>query len=194
MLDKYSEDAKKTHQDFESSKRITKQTHLRVKNKNNTTKASNPQLPTKKELEHKTTLHSHLKMTFKQSNTRSTSLFQTLPQLNGSDVTDGDITVVENKGTRDFIKSIAKDAHKIGQDKDLYASVMIAQAILESSSGNSTLAQAPNYNLFGIKGSYKGQSVNFNTLEVVVTTVCLVLMLGSVNIQVLKHHWKIMLI
>lgn len=42
------------------------------------------------------------------------------PQLNGSDVTDGDITVVENKGTRDFIKSIAKDAHKIGQDKDLY--------------------------------------------------------------------------
>lgn len=42
---------------------------------------------------------------------------------------------------------------------------MIAQAILESSSGNSTLAQAPNYNLFGIKGSYKGQSVNFNTLE-----------------------------
>ncbi|NCA41801.1 CHAP domain-containing protein, partial [Streptococcus equi] len=36
---------------------------------------------------------------------------------------------------------------------------------LESSSGNSTLAQAPNYNLFGIKGSYKGQSVNFNTLE-----------------------------
>ena len=175
MLDKYSEDAKKTHQDFESSKRITKQTHLRVKNKNNTTKASNPQLPTKKELEHKTTPAQSFEDDFKQSNTRSTSLFQTLPQLNGSDVTDGDITVVENKGTRDFIKSIAKDAHKIGQDKDLYASVMIAQAILESSSGNSTLAQAPNYNLFGIKGSYKGQSVNFNTLEVVVTTVCLVL-------------------
>ena len=151
-------------------------------------------MPTKKELEHKTTPAQSFEDDFKQSNTRSTSLFQTLPQLNGSDVTDGDITVVENKGTRDFIKSIAKDAHKIGQDKDLYASVMIAQAILESSSGNSTLAQAPNYNLFGIKGSYKGQSVNFNTLEAVVTTVCLVLMLGSVNIQVLKHHWKIMLI
>ena len=42
---------------------------------------------------------------------------------------------------------------------------MIAQAILESSSGNSALAQAPNYNLFGMKGSYKGASVNFNTLE-----------------------------
>lgn len=167
VLDKYSEDAKKTHQDFESSKKDNEtNTSKGEKTKNNTTKASNPQLPTKKELEHKTTPAQSFEDDFKQSNTRSTSLFQTLPQLNGSDVTDGDITVVENKGTRDFIKSIAKDAHKIGQDKDLYASVMIAQAILESSSGNSTLAQAPNYNLFGIKGSYKGQSVNFNTLEV----------------------------
>ena len=194
MLDKYSEDAKKTHQDFESSKKD---------NASDTSKDENQ----KRALIKQVTLSCQLRRSlniklhaqsfeddFKQSNTRSTSLFQTLPQLNGSDVTDGDITVVENKGTRDFIKSIAKDAHKIGQDKDLYASVMIAQAILESSSGNSTLAQAPNYNLFGIKGSYKGQSVNFNTLEVVVTTVCLVLMLGSVNIQVLKHHWKIMLI
>ena len=150
-------------------------------------------MPTKKELEHKTTPAQSFEDDFKQSNTRSTSLFQTLPQLNGSDVTDGDITVVENKGTRDFIKSIAKDAHKIGQDKDLYASVMIAQAILESSSGNSTLAQAPNYNLFGIKGSYKGQSVNFNTLEGSDNSMFSI-NLGSVNIQVLKHHWKIMLI
>lgn len=47
------------------------------------------------------------------------------------------MAVVENKATREFITSIAKDAHKIGQDNDIYASVMIAQAILESSSGNS---------------------------------------------------------
>ena len=32
---------------------------------------------------------------------------------------------------------------------------MIAQAILESGSGNSKLSQKPNYNLFGIKGDYK---------------------------------------
>jgi flagellum-specific peptidoglycan hydrolase FlgJ len=42
--------------------------------------------------------------------------------------------------TRDFIKTIAKDAHQIGQKEDLYASVMMAQAILESDSGNSALA------------------------------------------------------
>ena len=193
MLDKYSEDAKRRIKISNHLKRITKQTHLRVKNKTTRLKQVTLSCQLRRSLNIK--LHAQsFEDDFKQSNTRSTSLFQTLPQLNGSDVTDGDITVVENKGTRDFIKSIAKDAHKIGQDKDLYASVMIAQAILESSSGNSTLAQAPNYNLFGIKGSYKGQSVNFNTLEVVVTTVCLVLMLGSVNIQVLKHHWKIMLI
>ncbi|MCP6711050.1 glucosaminidase domain-containing protein, partial [Klebsiella pneumoniae] len=77
----------------------------------------------------------------------------------------GDIAVAENKDTRDFIKTIAKDAHDVGQDEDIYASVMIAQAILESDSGNSTLARAPHYNLFGIKGSYKGHSANFNTLE-----------------------------
>lgn len=42
---------------------------------------------------------------------------------------------------------------------------MIAQAILESGSGNSSLASEPNYNLFGIKGKYKDQGVTFQTLE-----------------------------
>ena len=42
---------------------------------------------------------------------------------------------------------------------------MMAQAILESDSGKSILAQSPNFNLFGVKGNYNGQSVNFNTLE-----------------------------
>ncbi|MFD1902554.1 glucosaminidase domain-containing protein [Enterococcus termitis] len=42
---------------------------------------------------------------------------------------------------------------------------MIAQAILESSSGSSQLAQEPYNNLFGIKGEYKGQSVTFLTFE-----------------------------
>ena len=36
---------------------------------------------------------------------------------------------------------------------------------MESAWGQSTLAQAPNYNLFGIKGSYNGQTVYMNTLE-----------------------------
>ncbi|UDI77309.1 amidase domain-containing protein [Staphylococcus taiwanensis] len=167
VLDKYSEDAKQTHHNYESSKKesTSKKTTDSATNKDTTSKSVNPQLPTKAELEHKTEPAQSFEDDFKKSNTRSTSLFQTLPQLDGNDVSDGDIAVVENKDTRNFIKSIAKDAHKIGQDKDIYASVMIAQAILESSSGNSALAQSPNYNLFGIKGSYKGQSVNFNTLE-----------------------------
>lgn len=166
VLDQYSEDAKKTHHNFESSKKDnTSNTSKDEQDNDDTTTSNNPQLPTKDELEHKTAPAQSFEDDFKQSNTRSTSLFQTLPQFNGNEVTDGDIAVVENKGTRDFIKSIAKDAHQIGQNKDIYASVMIAQAILESSSGNSAIAQAPNYNLFGIKGSYKGQSVNFNTLE-----------------------------
>ena len=42
---------------------------------------------------------------------------------------------------------------------------MIAQALLESSYGTSGLASAPNYNLFGVKGSYGGQTVYMPTKE-----------------------------
>ena len=55
-----------------------------------------------------------------------------------------------------FINQIAPHAQSVANANDLYASVMMAQAILESAWGQSTLAQAPNYNLFGIKGSYNG--------------------------------------
>ncbi|WP_314063578.1 glucosaminidase domain-containing protein [uncultured Vagococcus sp.] len=74
-------------------------------------------------------------------------------------------TVTFNNTTEEFIKKIGPLAAKIGDEHGLYASVMIAQAILESASGNSTLAGMPNYNLFGIKGSYKGKSVGMATQE-----------------------------
>lgn len=64
-----------------------------------------------------------------------------------------------------FIQSIAPDAQVIANQYGLYASVMIAQALLESQSGTSRLAQPPHHNLFGIKGSYQGQSANFLTTE-----------------------------
>ena len=64
-----------------------------------------------------------------------------------------------------FINTIAAYAAPIAQANDLYASIMIAQAIVESGWGQSALAQAPNYNLFGIKGSYNGQTVYMNTKE-----------------------------
>ncbi len=67
--------------------------------------------------------------------------------------------------TSNFIAEIAPSAQEIAAQYDLYASVMIAQAILESNSGTSALSQAPYYNYFGVKGSYYGNSVSMKTWE-----------------------------
>lgn len=67
--------------------------------------------------------------------------------------------------TESFLLKIGEPARKIASDNDLYASVMLAQAILESGSGNSRLAAAPNFNLFGIKGEHNGNFVFFQTQE-----------------------------
>lgn len=67
--------------------------------------------------------------------------------------------------TAAFITEIATYAQPIAQANDLYASVMIAQAVVESGWGSSALSQAPYYNLFGIKGSYQEQTVYMDTLE-----------------------------
>lgn len=74
-------------------------------------------------------------------------------------------SVVKNQTTEEFIQAIGKDAQQIAWTEGLYASVMIAQAILETGSGNSQLARPPHHNLFGIKGSYQGKQVSFNTQE-----------------------------
>ena len=74
-------------------------------------------------------------------------------------------TTVEAKETpSSFLGKITKYATDIATKNDLYASVMIAQAALESAWGNSGLAAEHN-NLFGIKGSYNGKSVQLDTLE-----------------------------
>lgn len=80
------------------------------------------------------------------------------------------IKAMEEPGSQGFSKSqfldlVAHSAQLIAGENDLYASVMIAQAALESGWGNSGLASAPNYNLFGIKGSYNNQTVVVDTLE-----------------------------
>ncbi|MGM0252214.1 hypothetical protein IGJ92_002770 [Enterococcus sp. AZ127] len=83
-----------------------------------------------------------------------------------SDVTyDGDFYFEKDKSVEQFIQKIGEAARKVGQENDLYASVMIAQAILESASGQSLLSKAPNYNLFGIKGTYNGRGIFFATQE-----------------------------
>lgn len=76
-------------------------------------------------------------------------------------------TPVSSKGVgdQDFIDYIGNSARKLASNNDLYASVMIAQAMVESGWGTSGLASAPNYNLFGIKGDYNGSSVNMGTQE-----------------------------
>ncbi|WP_373193551.1 glucosaminidase domain-containing protein [Enterococcus sp. RIT-PI-f] len=78
---------------------------------------------------------------------------------------EGNIHFEKDESVESFIRKIGESARKIGREKDLYASVMIAQAILESASGQSQLAQAPNYNLFGIKGTHNGKGVSFATQE-----------------------------
>lgn len=75
------------------------------------------------------------------------------------------IMFVKNQSTQEFIDKISESASEIGAEQDLYASVMIAQAILESGSGNSSLSSEPNYNLFGIKGTFESDSVAMLTLE-----------------------------
>lgn len=79
--------------------------------------------------------------------------------------TDQPFVFNKNQTTDQFIKKIGEVSREIGQKNGIYSSVMIAQAILESGSGNSSLASEPNYNLFGIKGTFKDQGVTFNTLE-----------------------------
>ncbi|MBF2541710.1 GW domain-containing glycosaminoglycan-binding protein [Listeria seeligeri] len=64
-----------------------------------------------------------------------------------------------------FINSISSQAMELCKKYKLYPSVMIAQASLESNWGRSELGTAPNYNLFGIKGSYNGKSVTMKTWE-----------------------------
>lgn len=71
----------------------------------------------------------------------------------------------QNLTTEMFIASIGEQARQIGRKYDIYASVLIAQAILESGSGSSTLSKAPYNNLFGIKGAFGGKSVRMTTSE-----------------------------
>jgi len=55
---------------------------------------------------------------------------------------------------------VIEDMHKSG----ILASLTAAQAFIESNKGNSGLTQKAN-NLFGIKGTYNGQSVKMQTTE-----------------------------
>lgn len=159
LIDAYGKD-KKTTPDPK-----TTQVDAKKGNSPKHSNETNTQLPSQTEIKHSETPKQSFDDGVKASNFRSRATFVTLPQTSNTSSTSNPYIVTENKDTRAFIKSIAKDAHNIGQKENIYASVMIAQAILESDSGNSALARAPHYNLFGIKGAYHGHSATFNTLE-----------------------------
>lgn len=79
-----------------------------------------------------------------------------------------------------FIGQIGEVAREVASEHGLYASVMIAQASLESHFGTSGLASAPNYNLYGIKGAYNGKSVKMETEEDD----------GKGNMKTIKAHFR----
>lgn len=89
-----------------------------------------------------------------------------LPLLSPKEVAAASVDSSSYSTNQDaFIEMVANYAARCANQNDLYASIMIAQAILESGWGTSQLASTPNHNLFGIKGSYQGQTVYMNTLE-----------------------------
>lgn len=67
---------------------------------------------------------------------------------------------------KNFIDDIAYEAQNLQNQTHLFASITIAQAILESDWGRSQLATEAN-NLFGIKGTYNNQSSIMPTDEVI---------------------------
>lgn len=77
----------------------------------------------------------------------------------------GEGTVQAATYQQEFLDKAIPAATTASSKYGTYTSVMLAQATVESAWGQSGLAQEPNNNLFGIKGSYNGQSVNMNTGE-----------------------------
>lgn len=86
-------------------------------------------------------------------------------QANAKENDSANQTTTKTYSDNTFLNTIIPSASSIAAKNDLYASVMLAQAILESGWGTSSLASEPNYNLFGIKGNYNGQTVEMSTLE-----------------------------
>lgn len=86
-------------------------------------------------------------------------------QLKALNPNKGIVEAATNQQVQQFITKSAPAAIESSSKYGTYTSVMMAQAALESGWGQSSLAQEPNNNLFGVKGSYNGQSVNVKTGE-----------------------------
>lgn len=69
------------------------------------------------------------------------------------------VAYTDDMTAQKFIAAFGEQARQVGQEQGIYASVMLAQAVLESASGTAELAQKPDYNILGMTGSYEGKSV-----------------------------------
>ncbi|MBU5582687.1 glucosaminidase domain-containing protein, partial [Enterococcus sp. S181_ASV_20] len=76
------------------------------------------------------------------------------PLLNTNEVeaVEGKTTATtSNVDKKAFINEISNEIKPLAEKHDLYASIMIAQAIVESDWGQNEFAKAPYYNLFGLE-------------------------------------------
>ena len=85
--------------------------------------------------------------------------------LPGTQVEAAEYNYQQADAAQSLINQIGSTASQIAAANDLYASVMIAQALLESGNGGSMLSQAPYYNLFGVKGYSDSNPVYLATQE-----------------------------
>lgn len=91
---------------------------------------------------------------------------QSLPPTTDLPADQGSYAVQKpTNSQRLFINRLATVAQQVGAEYDLYPSVIIAQAALESDWGNSRLGRAPFHNLFGVKGYFAGQTTSQVTGE-----------------------------
>ncbi|WP_096815952.1 amidase domain-containing protein [Lactococcus cremoris] len=74
------------------------------------------------------------------------------------------IEKIDSSSTEAFIKSIADRVRILAGKNNLYASIILAQAILESGSGQSNMTQQY-FNIFNITGAYLGKPISFKTEE-----------------------------
>ncbi|MGL4334503.1 MAG: glucosaminidase domain-containing protein [Lactococcus garvieae] len=94
--------------------------------------------------------------TYKQASTDGDLKF------NKTNIAVPPLTKINTTTAEDFIKSIAPRISQLAGQNNLYASLIIAQAILESGYGHSNVA-AIYHNLFNIIGAFNGQSVTISS-------------------------------
>ena len=99
-----------------------------------------------------------------EANENETGASSVLPASAVAALTQATSTGASKAQQDSFLNTMGPVAQQAASKYNVYASVMMAQAIIESSWGTSTLSSQYN-NYFGVKGDYNGAYVNFPTQE-----------------------------